>query len=336
MCYTLINLRRVKRGDKKMGYCVVHMQKMKMSACGGIQSHINREHESKTNADIDYERTKDNYDFISTSNLKEDIRLTIEDIVKPQKAVRKDAVVCCNFIITSDYETMLRMDPEEQKQFFEDATQFFGARYGFEKIMYANVHMDERTPHLHLGLVPITEDKRLSAKTLFTPLELKELQTAFFEYVGVRYGLDRGVEGSTNKHIEMQRYKKQTLDSEISQKEEHIQKLKIQAQKGMKVVEKVKTYESRLNELETQISARERLIEDLDQVVTKKTSVASQSLGGLERVRQEIQARRQEQEKDKLLNMFKKFIELPAIKPLWERFVQEHTQKKKKKRDLIR
>ncbi len=31
-------------------------------------------------------------------------------------------------------------------------------------LLYATVHLDEKTPHMHYGVVPITTDGRLSAK----------------------------------------------------------------------------------------------------------------------------------------------------------------------------
>ena len=39
---------------------------------------------------------------------------------------------------------------------------------GIENVINATVHMDEATPHMHLGIVPVTEDGRLSAKDIFT------------------------------------------------------------------------------------------------------------------------------------------------------------------------
>lgn len=38
--------------------------------------------------------------------------------------------------------------------------------YGAENILYVTVHMDEKTPHMHFGVVPITEDGRLSVKEI--------------------------------------------------------------------------------------------------------------------------------------------------------------------------
>lgn len=53
---------------------------------------------------------------------------------------------------------------EEQKRYFESSLDFIQKRYGKQNTLYAMVHMDEATPHMHIGVMPITEDNRLSAK----------------------------------------------------------------------------------------------------------------------------------------------------------------------------
>ena len=49
------------RGGTKVGFAVVHMMKIKSGAVGGIQSHNNREHEPKTNPDVDMSRSAENW-----------------------------------------------------------------------------------------------------------------------------------------------------------------------------------------------------------------------------------------------------------------------------------
>ena len=46
-----------------MSYIVLHMDKFKKEAVRGIQSHNNRERESRSNPDIDYQRSAGNYDL---------------------------------------------------------------------------------------------------------------------------------------------------------------------------------------------------------------------------------------------------------------------------------
>ena len=184
------------RGGNKVGYAVVHMMKIKSGAVGGIQSHNNREHEPKTNPDVDMSRSEDNYDLISCDNYKRSIKEKLSNLVESSRAVRKDAVVVCNFIVTSDNETMNALGADRQRQFFQDSVKWFSDRYGADRVLNATVHMDETTPHLHIGVMPITQDGRLSAKAIFTKTEMKAIQTEFARDVGEKYGLERGVEGS--------------------------------------------------------------------------------------------------------------------------------------------
>lgn len=209
MCYTLHTHREEMRGGNKVGYAVVHMMKIKSGAVGGIQSHNNREHEPKTNPDVDMSRSEDNYDLISCDNYKRSIKEKLSNLVESSRAVRKDAVVVCNFIVTSDNETMNALGAERQREFFQDSVKWFSDRYGADRVLNATVHMDETTPHLHIGVMPITQDGRLSAKAIFTKTEMKAIQTEFARDVGEKYGLERGVEGSERTHLSEARFKEQ-------------------------------------------------------------------------------------------------------------------------------
>lgn len=209
MCYTLHTHREEMRGGIKVGYAVVHMMKIKSGAVGGIQSHNNREHEPKTNPDVDMSRSEDNYDLIPCDNYKRSIKEKLSNLVESSRAVRKDAVVVCNFIVTSDNETMNALGADRQREFFQDSVKWFSDRYGADRVLNATVHMDETTPHLHIGVMPITQDGRLSAKAIFTKTEMKAIQTEFARDVGEKYGLERGVEGSERTHLSEARFKEQ-------------------------------------------------------------------------------------------------------------------------------
>lgn len=209
MCYTLHTHREEMRGGNKVGYAVVHMMKIKSGAVGGIQSHNNREHEPKTNPDVDMSRSEDNYDLVPCDNYKRSIKEKLSNLVESSRAVRKDAVVVCNFIVTSDNETMNALGADRQREFFQDSVKWFSDRYGADRVLNATVHMDETTPHLHIGVMPITQDGRLSAKAIFTKTEMKAIQTEFARDVGEKYGLERGVEGSERTHLSEARFKEQ-------------------------------------------------------------------------------------------------------------------------------
>jgi len=69
-------------------------------------------------------------------------------------------------ILTVSPEFMNDLPLEEQKKYFRLAAEFFEKEIGRENIIFAIVHMDEKTPHMHLCFVPLTSDGHLSAKKI--------------------------------------------------------------------------------------------------------------------------------------------------------------------------
>lgn len=207
-----------------MSYAVVHMQKVNAGGIRGIQSHVNREHPPKTNPDIDPERSRDNYAFVESRNFYRDAMRIVRENAPKTKTVRKDAVLLCNFVVTSDHEFFQRLPRNQQRALFRDALDWFGNRYGKNLILSAVVHMDETTPHLHLSLVPI-KDGRLAAKNLFTKSELRELQTAFAKDVGATYGLQRGLEGSNRGHLTELQFKIRSSEKALERASERVSEL---------------------------------------------------------------------------------------------------------------
>ncbi|WP_235062509.1 plasmid recombination protein, partial [Staphylococcus epidermidis] len=67
-------------------------------------------------------------------------------------------------LITSTKNFLIIKHQKIPKQFFEHAKEFLEQEYGKDNLLYATVHTDEKTPHMHYGVVPITDDGRLSAK----------------------------------------------------------------------------------------------------------------------------------------------------------------------------
>ena len=175
------------------------------------------------NPHIDSERTSNNYHTVRRDeSYTEYINKRLEEKdIKP----RKDAVLMCSFVISSDKTFFDSLTETEERKFFYDATTYFANKYGRENIISAVVHKDETTPHLHLNLMPLA-DERLCAKDLFCPKNLRILQTEFYEKVGKRYGLDRGKEGSQAKHLSTAEFKAKRI---IEQAEEIKQEKQVYA-----------------------------------------------------------------------------------------------------------
>ena len=159
-----------------------------------------------SNPQIDSERTRNNYRFTPYfgKTYTEFINGRIKELgLSP----RKDAVVMNSFVLGSDKTFFDGLAKVEQYNFFSDCYKFFAERYGEENIIAAVVHNDETTPHMHLNLMPVTKDGRLCSKQLFDKPQLQQLQTDFYESVGKRWGLQRGKEGSQQKHLSTAEYK---------------------------------------------------------------------------------------------------------------------------------
>lgn len=276
MCYTLHTHREEMRGGNKVGYAVVHMMKIKSGAVGGIQSHNNREHEPKTNPDVDMSRSEDNYDLISCDNYKRSIKEKLSNLVESSRTVRKDAVVVCNFIVTSDNETMEALGADHQREFFRDSVKWFSDRYGADRVLNATVHMDETTPHLHIGVMPITQDGRLSAKAIFTKTEMKAIQTEFARDVGEKYGLERGVEGSERTHLSEARFKEQKALEMANEHGAIAQELQIIAEDcKQELSEATRSLETVKQELSTMQDRKDTLQGEIErlEVIDKQTKV---------------------------------------------------------------
>ncbi|HFI0783865.1 TPA: MobV family relaxase [Streptococcus suis] len=193
-----------------MSFVVARMQKMKAGNLVGIGNHNQRLTDNHSNKDIDTERSYLNYDLVNrTDNYKTDIQQFINDNKSSSRAVRKDAVLINEWIITSDNQFFKDKDDKEIKDFFEQSKDYFAEKFGDENIRYAQVHLDETTPHMHLGIVPFNAEKRLSAKTLFNRQALQAVQDELPKYLNERgFELERGEKGSERKNLTVPEYKK--------------------------------------------------------------------------------------------------------------------------------
>ena len=237
-----------------MSYSIVRVSKVKSGTnTTGIQKHVQRENNNYENEDIDHSKTYLNYDLVNDNkqNFNNLIEEKIEQNYTNKRKIRTDAVKHIDGLITSDNEFFNNQTSEDTKRFFEQAKQFLEQEYGKDNLLYATVHMDEKTPHMHYGVVPITDDGRLSAKEVVgNKKALTEFQDRFNEYVKQRgYDLERGQSRQvTNaKHEQMSQYKqkteyhKQEYERE-SQKTDHIKqkndKLMQEYQKSLETLKK--------------------------------------------------------------------------------------------------
>ena len=202
-----------------MSYLVLHMDKFKRESLRGIQSHNRRERRSRSNLDIRPEKSGTNYELHQPAvrDYARAVQARIEALNLP-KAVRKDAVVLCGLIITSDLPFFARLPPEEQRRFFEESRDFLARFVGQENVISAMIHMDEKTPHMHFLHVPVTQDGRLNANAIYTRESLRCLQREMPEHLkACGFHIERGVEqvpGARRIHLNTREFKQEKEERE--------------------------------------------------------------------------------------------------------------------------
>lgn len=217
-----------------MPYAIMRFEKRK----GGPASALERHHERKkeqyaSNPDIDRERSHLNYHLVEpTRSYYWEIQSRIEAAQRqnPRCKVRKDSVKFIDTIVTASPEYLADLPPERVRRYFERALDFFKEEVGEENIFSAVVHMDERNPHMHLCFVPLTRDKRLSAKEIMDGRDkLVEWQDKFHDHMAAQFpGLDRGQAAAVTKrkHIPTWLYKQaHRLTKEMTRIQKDIEKI---------------------------------------------------------------------------------------------------------------
>ena len=210
-----------------MSYAIMRINKCKAGAVGRLAKHHEREKkEYKSNPDIDLTRTSENFHIKGPpESYKGFIDARIQEV---GCKVRKDSVVMQDSICTASPEFFQGKSLYETSFFFRRAYEFYAQTFGEENIISAVVHLDEKTPHMHICFVPITKDGRLSSKTIIGgPQGLVKLQDMFYEHMSVYFPeLKRGIpkylevsdspQASSRLSVQERRYVDGTLRRNLS------------------------------------------------------------------------------------------------------------------------
>lgn len=204
-----------------MSYIVARMEKMKVGNLGGAYRHNERIFKNHSNKDIDTSRSHLNYELTDRDrsvSYEKQIKNYVNETKISKRAIRKDAVLCDEWVITSDKTFFEKLDQEKTRDFFETAKNYFAENYGEENIAYASVHLDESTPHMHMGVVPF-ENGKLSSKAMFDREELKKIQDELPKYMNEHgFDLQRGELNSEAKHKTVAEFKQDMAVKELDEK----------------------------------------------------------------------------------------------------------------------
>lgn len=178
-------------------YAIMRFMKYKGPEIGKIEAHDERTKESyASNPDIDPGRTHLNFHLVEPQGR---YRTEAERQIREAGCrTRTDSVRLVETVITASPEFFQGKSMKEIRVFFREALEFIKQKQNPDTIISAVVHMDEKTPHMHLSFVPLTEDGRLSAKEIIgNKKKLIKWQDAYWEHMVKRFPeLERGLSAS--------------------------------------------------------------------------------------------------------------------------------------------
>ena len=162
-------------------YAIMRFAKYKGPEISGIEAHNERTKEKyASNPDVDTSRSHLNFHLIEPQGK---YRAEAEkQIAAAGCRTRTDSVRLVEMLVTASPEFFKDKKREEIRTFFQTALDFIKQKQNPDTIISAVVHMDEKTPHMHLSFVPLTDDGRLCAKEIIgNKKKLTQWQDAFWE-----------------------------------------------------------------------------------------------------------------------------------------------------------
>ena len=196
-----------------MPYAILRIAKLKKSNIGGSGSHVSR---SRQTPNADQSKLADNQTLIHNG----DRDLPLGEVVAakiaafPQKRkIRIDAVHAVEFLLTASPEYFRPNNPAEYGSYDQErldrwqqeTVNWLRQKYG-DKIVRAEIHLDEATPHIHAYLVPIDERGQLNCKGIFGGrTQMCALQDSYAAAMQP-LGIERGIKGSTAEHTAVKEY----------------------------------------------------------------------------------------------------------------------------------
>ena len=182
---------------EKAQYAIMRFAKYKGPEIGNIEAHNERTKEKyASNPDVDTSRSKYNFHLVKPPGK---YRAESErQIAAAGCRTRKDSIRMIETLFTASPESFKGKKKAEIKAYFQEALDFIREHQDPKTIISAVVHMDEKTPHMHLCFVPLTEDGRLSAKDIMgNKKKLTWWQDEFWKHMVKKFpDLERGESAS--------------------------------------------------------------------------------------------------------------------------------------------
>ena len=294
----------------KAQYAILRFAKYKGPEIAHIESHNERTKEKyASNPDIDTTRSQYNFHLVTPERK---YRAESEkQIAEAGCRTRSDSVRVVEALVTASPEFFKGKKRSEVKAYFTEALDFIQKHQSKDTIISAVVHMDEKTSHMHLCFVPLTEDKRLSAKEIVgNKKKLTWWQDEFWKHMVKKYpDLERGESASETgrthipprlfkEAVHLNRMKDQIMailnDSNPFNKKVKAEELEALLDKYIPGVEvmrtKLKKYDKTYKELTAENAELEKKLSSASKESVRKKLEISQKLNELDELRRTVDA----------------------------------------------
>ena len=249
-----------------MPHAIARIAKLKSGNIASNEQHTRRIR-SVPNADpsIKNIRIVGQPDTSNSPNLETLVRERIGE-----QTIRKNAVLCVEMLLTASPE-YFRPDepskagyyqPERLEEWKGAVHQWLDDEYG-DRIIRAELHLDEATPHIHAYLVPLDERGKLNCRGIFGGREkLSKFQDSYAEAMSP-LGLERGIKGSRAKHTSVKQYyaavnktpdltlDKETIQHQLADRQRAISETKVLKLTAKSLAKDKELLQQRLRETET-------------------------------------------------------------------------------------
>jgi Plasmid recombination enzyme. len=170
-----------------------HIEKHQLGAVNGLQIHNDRLGKSHKNERIDTEKTFLNLvDFgdpeFEGLTYHERIKKVISERYRGKRSPRKDAIVDVQHTLQFGGDEINELDNDTKLAVMTDALEFvIDIIGGRQNVLAVNYHADETNDHLHMDTIPLTSDGRLSAKEMYSRVNLHSIQEELLVHMQKSY-----------------------------------------------------------------------------------------------------------------------------------------------------
>lgn len=198
--------KKVTGASQQRYFCVFRVGKKikSMNQVMQFEKHMERDMEVP-NANPEY--TKYNRIIIGDSNVAKNVQEYIYGI-----KLRSNANIGVDLVLTGGHGFFTAMMPQEREEWIQENIKFLKDNFG-DNCVYACIHFDETTPHIHTLIIPRFYDEQkkryeLRSNIYFDGIQkMQNWQTQYANYMNSKFSnLMRGIKGSKAKHTDIKTY----------------------------------------------------------------------------------------------------------------------------------